>query len=55
MFDAVDPILLARAQFTFTASFHFIFPSFSILDDGDPALVAPRLIRIPRVSLAGAA
>ena len=30
MFDAVDPILLARAQFAFTVSFHFIFPSFSI-------------------------
>ena len=30
MFDAVDPIILARAQFAFTVSFHFIFPSFSI-------------------------
>lgn len=30
MFDAVDPIVLARAQFAFTVSFHFIFPSFSI-------------------------
>ncbi|ATG37867.1 cytochrome d ubiquinol oxidase subunit 1 (plasmid) [Phaeobacter piscinae] len=25
-----DPLLLARAQFAFTVSFHFIFPSFSI-------------------------
>ena len=30
MFAAVDPILLARIQFGFTVSFHFIFPSFSI-------------------------
>ena len=30
MFDGIDPILLARAQFAFTVSFHFIFPSFSI-------------------------
>ncbi|QNA84436.1 cytochrome ubiquinol oxidase subunit I [Sphingomonas sp. So64.6b] len=30
MFDAVDPILLARIQFAFTVSFHFIFPAFSI-------------------------
>ncbi len=25
MFDAIDPIVLARAQFAFTVSFHFIF------------------------------
>lgn len=30
MFDAVDPIILARIQFAFTVSFHFIFPAFSI-------------------------
>lgn len=34
MFDAVfsgaDPVLLARIQFAFTVSFHFIFPAFSI-------------------------
>ncbi|MBY0583327.1 MAG: cytochrome ubiquinol oxidase subunit I [Sphingomonas sp.] len=30
MFDAIDPIILARIQFGFTVSFHFIFPSFSI-------------------------
>ncbi|WCM29704.1 cytochrome ubiquinol oxidase subunit I [Sphingomonas sp. QA11] len=30
MFDAVDPIILARAQFAFTVSFHFIFPAFTI-------------------------
>lgn len=30
MFAAIDPILLARIQFGFTVSFHFIFPSFSI-------------------------
>ena len=30
MFDAFDPIVLARIQFGFTVSFHFIFPSFSI-------------------------
>ncbi len=30
MLDALDPIILARAQFAFTVSFHFIFPSFSI-------------------------
>ncbi len=28
--DAFDPVLLARIQFAFTVSFHFIFPSFSI-------------------------
>ena len=30
MFDSLDPVILARAQFAFTVSFHFIFPSFSI-------------------------
>ncbi len=30
MFDHLDPVLLARIQFAFTVSFHFIFPSFSI-------------------------
>lgn len=30
MFDNADAILLARIQFAFTVSFHFIFPSFSI-------------------------
>ncbi len=26
----MDAVILARAQFAFTVSFHFIFPSFSI-------------------------
>ena len=30
MFDGFDATLLARLQFAFTVSFHFIFPSFSI-------------------------
>lgn len=30
MFDGLDAILLARIQFAFTVSFHFIFPAFSI-------------------------
>jgi len=30
MFAAFDPVILARIQFAFTVSFHFIFPSFSI-------------------------
>lgn len=30
MFESFDPILLARWQFAFTVSFHFIFPSFTI-------------------------
>ena len=30
MFEALDPVLLARVQFAFTVSFHFIFPAFSI-------------------------
>lgn len=30
MFDELDPVVLARAQFAFTVSFHFIFPAFSI-------------------------
>ena len=30
MLDALDPVILARAQFAFTVSFHFIFPSLSI-------------------------
>ena len=30
MFDNADAVLLARIQFAFTVSFHFIFPSFSI-------------------------
>jgi cytochrome bd ubiquinol oxidase subunit I len=30
MFDAVNALVLARAQFAFTVSFHFIFPAFTI-------------------------
>ena len=30
MLDHFDPVILARAQFAFTVSFHFIFPAFSI-------------------------
>ncbi len=30
MFDSLDAPLLARAQFAFTVSFHFLFPAFSI-------------------------
>ncbi len=30
MFAEADPVLLARIQFAFTVSFHFIFPAFSI-------------------------
>src|ERR1700737_5250871 len=30
MLDPLDAVLLARAQFAFTVSFHFIFPAFSI-------------------------
>jgi cytochrome bd ubiquinol oxidase subunit I len=30
MFDFFDAVLLARIQFAFTVSFHFIFPAFSI-------------------------
>ncbi len=30
MFDQFNPVTLARAQFAFTVSFHFIFPAFSI-------------------------
>jgi Cytochrome bd-type quinol oxidase, subunit 1 len=30
MFDGLDALLLARLQFAFTVSFHFIFPAFSI-------------------------
>ena len=30
MFPHVDAVILARAQFAFTVSFHFIFPAFSI-------------------------
>jgi cytochrome bd ubiquinol oxidase subunit I len=30
MFSAFDPVVLARFQFAFTVSFHFIFPAFSI-------------------------
>ncbi len=30
MFDQADALLLARVQFAFTVSFHFIFPAFSI-------------------------
>src|SRR5665213_158934 len=30
MFDAIDAILLARAQFAFTMAFHIVFPAFSI-------------------------
>jgi cytochrome d ubiquinol oxidase subunit I len=30
MFDGFDALLLARIQFAFTVSFHFIFPALSI-------------------------
>ena len=30
MFEQFDALLLARIQFAFTVSFHFIFPAFSI-------------------------
>jgi cytochrome bd ubiquinol oxidase subunit I len=30
MLEHLDPVILARAQFAFTVSFHFIFPAFSI-------------------------
>ncbi|WP_022722922.1 cytochrome ubiquinol oxidase subunit I [Rhodopseudomonas sp. B29] len=30
MFEHLDPVVLARAQFAFTMSFHIIFPAFSI-------------------------
>ena len=30
MMSSLDPVVLARAQFAFTVSFHFIFPAFSI-------------------------
>jgi cytochrome bd ubiquinol oxidase subunit I len=30
MFEGVDAVALARAQFAFTMSFHIIFPAFSI-------------------------
>src|SRR5258708_22912574 len=30
MFEGFDPIVLARAQFAFTMSFHIVFPAFSI-------------------------
>jgi Cytochrome bd terminal oxidase subunit I len=30
MFGSLDALLLARIQFAFTVSFHFIFPAFSI-------------------------
>ena len=30
MFDNADAILLARIQFAFTVSFHFLFPAFTI-------------------------
>ncbi|PZU09824.1 cytochrome ubiquinol oxidase subunit I [Sphingomonas sp.] len=30
MLSSLDPVILARAQFAFTVSFHFIFPAFSI-------------------------
>ena len=30
MFDGIDAIVLARAQFAFTMSFHIVFPAFSI-------------------------
>jgi cytochrome d ubiquinol oxidase subunit I len=30
MFDTIDAVLLARIQFAFTVSFHFLFPAFTI-------------------------
>src|SRR5688572_5158336 len=30
MFDGADALLLARIQFAFTVSFHFLFPAFTI-------------------------
>ena len=28
--DLTDPLILARIQFAFTVSFHFLFPAFTI-------------------------
>ena len=30
MLSSFDPVVLARIQFAFTVSFHFVFPAFSI-------------------------
>jgi cytochrome d ubiquinol oxidase subunit I len=30
MLNHLDPLVLARAQFAFTISFHIVFPAFSI-------------------------
>src|SRR3982751_5046652 len=30
MFEALDAVVLARAQFAFTMAFHIVFPSFTI-------------------------
>jgi cytochrome d ubiquinol oxidase subunit I len=30
MFENLDPVLMARIQFTFTIAFHIIFPAFTI-------------------------
>ena len=30
MFEGLDAVVLARAQFAFTMSFHIVFPAFSI-------------------------
>ncbi|MBU2957284.1 cytochrome ubiquinol oxidase subunit I [Paracoccus sp. 1_MG-2023] len=30
MFESFDPVMLARIQFAFTVSFHFLFPAFTI-------------------------
>ena len=30
MFESFDAVVLARAQFAFTMSFHIVFPAFSI-------------------------
>src|SRR5262245_16536304 len=38
----LDPVLLARLQFAFTATFHIIFPSFTI---GLSAFIATLLVR----------
>src|SRR3546814_5004284 len=49
------PVILARAQFAFTVSFHFIFPSFSIGLAGFLAALVPEAYGGSGLNLAAAA
>src|SRR6201996_8583992 len=48
MFEGLDVVVLARAQFAFTMSFHIVFPAFSIGLDSYLAVLEARWLMTGR-------